>query len=105
MDYNKALRAVVRVGEGRGFVVAGKHRGEHLVITAGHCIESLPPCHTGSSLEQRTRKLLGPLDAEPTVWAECLFVDLIADLAVLGARPIVKSCTRRKSNMKRSRGR
>ena len=86
MDYDKALRAVLRVREGRGFVVASKlQRWERLVITAGHCLPDLPPSHTGSGLEKRTYKLLGPLDAEPTVWAECLFVDPIADLAVLGA--------------------
>jgi hypothetical protein len=28
--------------------------------------------------------MLGPLDGEPSIWAECLFVDVIADLAVLG---------------------
>jgi hypothetical protein len=28
--------------------------------------------------------LLGPLQAECTVWAECRFVDPIADIAVLG---------------------
>jgi hypothetical protein len=28
--------------------------------------------------------LLSPLGAEPHVWAECLFVDPVADLAVLG---------------------
>jgi hypothetical protein len=87
MDYDKALRAVLRVREGRGFVVASKlQRWERLVITAGHCLlPDLPPPHTGSCLKERTYKLLGPLDAKPTVWAECVFVDLIADLAVLGA--------------------
>jgi hypothetical protein len=36
-------------------------------------------------LEEKTyRALLGPLDSEPTVWAECLFADPIADIAVLG---------------------
>jgi hypothetical protein len=36
MDYDKALRAVLMVGEGRGFVVASKlQRWERLVITAG----------------------------------------------------------------------
>lgn len=56
------------------------------MITAGHCLPSLPPCCASSFVEERTyRPLLGPLDAEPTAGAECLFVDPIADLAVLGA--------------------
>jgi hypothetical protein len=36
-------------------------------------------------LEERTWRLLGPLGAEPTVSAECLFVDPVADIAVLGS--------------------
>jgi hypothetical protein len=36
MDYDKALRAVLRVRDGRGFVVASNlQRWERLVITAG----------------------------------------------------------------------
>jgi hypothetical protein len=86
MDYDKALRAVLKVGEGREFVVASKlQRWERLMITAGHCLPHLPPSHTGSDYKERTFELLGPLDAQPTVSAECLFVDPIADLAVLGA--------------------
>jgi hypothetical protein len=64
------------------------HRGEgRFVITAGHCLPRLPPCCTFSHYEERTyQRLLGLLDvAKPTVWAECLFVDPIADLAVLAA--------------------
>src|SRR5262249_8415630 len=42
MDYDKALRAVLRVREGRGFVVASKlQRWERLVITAGHCLPDI----------------------------------------------------------------
>jgi hypothetical protein len=98
MDYDKALRAVLRVAEGRGFVVASKlQRWERLVITAGHCLPRLPPSHTGSHLEERTyERLLGPLDAKPTVWAECLFVDPISDLAVLGAPDSQALCDRNK---------
>ena len=43
----------------------------------------LPP-HPGSFAHERTYlAILGPLGTEPTVAAECLFVDPIADLAVL----------------------
>src|SRR6516162_9057724 len=84
--------AVIRVGDGRGFIVkdAGRIRlgwrgAEHIVITAAHCLPSFPPCHAASDLEERTYEaLLGPLGQEPTVWAECLFVDPIGDIAVLG---------------------
>jgi hypothetical protein len=56
------------------------------VITAAHCLPFFPPCHGASYLEERTYKaLLGPLGAEPTIWAECLFADPIADIAVLGS--------------------
>jgi hypothetical protein len=30
-------------------------------------------------------RLIDPLDEEPTAWAECLFVDSVSDLAVLGS--------------------
>jgi hypothetical protein len=76
--------AIITVGAGRGFLVEA--REARLVVTAAHCLPRLPPPHLAAYPHQRTyRKLLGPLEADaPSVWAECLFVDLIADLAVLG---------------------
>src|SRR5262249_631718 len=81
-----ATDSIIRVGTGRGFVVEDPEQTDpHLVITAAHCLPSFPPCASVSSLEQRTyQALLGPLGREPTVWAECLFVDPIGDIAVLG---------------------
>ena len=78
-----AKNAIVSAGGGRGFLIEA--RGFQLVVTAAHCLPHLPPPHPRSSFEQRTySKLLGPLGRTPSVWAECLFVDPIADLAVLG---------------------
>jgi hypothetical protein len=81
----KITTAVVTVGEGgRGFIVAGP-RYSKLVITAAHCLPRFPPAHAASYVEERTyASLLGPLGETPTVWAECLFADPIADIAVLG---------------------
>jgi hypothetical protein len=77
-------QAVVTVGGGRGFVV-GTDR-QRFVITAGHCLPGMPPCCSFSHTEERTfARLLGPITGEPTVWAECLFVDPVSDLAVLGS--------------------
>jgi hypothetical protein len=74
---------------GRGFVV--NHRGylshiEPIVITAAHCLpRKLRPPHPARYLEEATyRRLLGPLGGKRTVWAQCLFVDPVADIAVLG---------------------
>ena len=76
-------RSVVRVGSGRGFVVQTEREGR-FIITAGHCLPHLPRCHGFSYLDERTYKeLIGPLGAEPTIWAECVFIDPVADLAVL----------------------
>ncbi len=84
--------AVVKVGAaGRGFVV--EHGRKRLIITAAHCPpadadgrSSCPPPHPFSHIHDRTYpELLGLLGAEPTVWAECLFVNPVADIAVLGA--------------------
>jgi hypothetical protein len=76
--------AVVKIGDGRGFVVEGEG-ANRLVITAAHCLPFFPPCFAGSYLEERTyQDILGPLDGTPVAWAECLFVDPVSDLAVLG---------------------
>lgn len=83
--------SVVKVGYGRGFVV--KHGRDRLILTAAHCLfkngrPKLPPPHAFSYLHEKTYpKLLGPLGTKPTkltVWAECLFADPVADIAVLG---------------------
>src|SRR5437867_2361147 len=80
----EGTRSVLKVGGGRGFVVNGDR--DRLIITAAHCLPRFPPCHGLSYTEERTyAKLLGPLGRKkPTVWAECLFVDPVADIAVLG---------------------
>jgi|SRR5918996_535523 hypothetical protein len=78
----EAMAAVVRVGDGRGFII--EHRGQRLVITAAHCLPQIPPAHPARYLHESTFLMLGPLDGEPSIWAECLFVDVMADLAVLG---------------------
>jgi Trypsin-like peptidase domain len=80
--------AILKVDGGRGFVVQGR-RGR-LVITAGHCLQRggepyIAPCHGASRIDERTYpNLLGPLGGECTISTECLFVDPIADIAVLG---------------------
>jgi hypothetical protein len=85
MDADSAKGAVIRVGDGRGFLVEGKV-DRFIIITAAHCLPSFPPCLSFSYVEERTyQSLLGTLGQERTVWAECRFVDLIADIAVLGA--------------------
>jgi hypothetical protein len=72
------------VGDGRGFVVNGGHRP--VIITAAHCLPFLPPCHGASHTEERNYEaLLAPLGSSPTVWAECLFANPVADIAVLGS--------------------
>jgi hypothetical protein len=99
----KATAAVIRVGDGRGFIIAQKRRmkgfsivhdrieervvSTRLVVTAAHCLRKLPPPHDASYTEERTyAKLLAPLGhkRKPTVCAECLFVDPVADIALLG---------------------
>ena len=48
--------------------------------------QRLPPPHGLSyTIERAYPKLLAPLGEQPTVWCECLFVDPIADIAVLGS--------------------
>ena len=86
---------VVTVNGGRGFIIetarAYRIRGGNLVqrarlvVTAAHCLPSVPPAHAASKIEERTyANLLGRIgEKKPTVWAECAFVDTVADIAVL----------------------
>jgi hypothetical protein len=74
---------VITVGEGRGFVV--EHRGEHLVVTASHCLPWLPSGFGIAYSEEHVyRNMLGSLGSAPTVACECLFINPIADVAVVG---------------------
>jgi len=62
---------IVKVGDGRGFVVKGKR--DRRVITAAHGLPKLPPPHLASYTADRTyRSLPGPLGKRPKIWAECL---------------------------------
>lgn len=78
---NTDVKAVVR-----GFVVNGRHESR-LIVTAAHCLPSLPEgFNIGDSEERTYSNLVGPLDREETIiLVECLFVDPVADIAVLGA--------------------
>ncbi|PYF03842.1 hypothetical protein BJ122_10599 [Rhodopseudomonas faecalis] len=79
----RSAASVLKVGGGRGFVVEGKQN--RLVITAAHCLPSLPPAMPAAYTEEKTfPRLLGPLGGGPSVAAECLFVDPVADIAILG---------------------
>ncbi len=76
--------SIVTVGNGRGFLMETGRIP--VVITAAHCLPHLPAINPASLFsESHYPNLLGPLGAPPTIAAECLFVDPIADLAVLGA--------------------
>jgi hypothetical protein len=77
--------AIITVGEGRGFLMDAGPRLERIVITAAHCLPHLPPPMTVSSAEDRMyTDFLGPIGGARSIWAECLFVDPVADIAVLG---------------------
>jgi hypothetical protein len=77
-----AKRGVLKVGDGRGFVVGNEF--DRYVITAAHCLPELPPAIAYSDTGERThRDLLGPIGGPCTVWAEVAFVDPVADIAVL----------------------
>jgi hypothetical protein len=86
-ELQAALAGVITVGPGgRGFIVEATAWifPEYFVITAAHCLPQLPPPHGFSDLQDRTyENLLAPLGGTPSVWCECLFVDPVADIAVL----------------------
>jgi trypsin-like peptidase len=95
--------SVVRVGDGRGFIIVHRVKlrrprnlekrislrpfVEHrLVVTAAHCLPKMPPTTPAAHSYERTYAgLLGTLDGHTTdVSAECLFADPVADIAILG---------------------
>ena len=77
-------RPLIKVGGGRGFVIGTDD--QRYVITAAHLPPpSAPPVSFSGNEERTYERLLGDLaDKKPHVSAECLFVDPIADIAVLG---------------------
>ena len=100
---DNAARAVLKVGGGRGFVVEAA--GDRFVITAAHCLPFFPPCHPQSYLRERVyASLLGAIGEDPMVWAECVFVDPIADIAVLGVRTDNSSGTKQRVGATSSTG-
>src|SRR5262249_39731260 len=91
----RAKAAVVRVGDGRGFIVepiAHKDRIGCFIVTAAPCLRiddnchlMLPPAHGAPYSEDRTyHKIIPPLNNEPAISVECLFIDPVSDIAVLG---------------------
>jgi hypothetical protein len=84
LDRPAETACVLNVDGGRGFII--NHNERRLVVTAGHCLPSLPPAHAAACLEDRTfAGILASLDGSKNgIWAVCLFVDPVADIAVLG---------------------
>jgi hypothetical protein len=75
--------AIITVGDGRGFVVnAGRDR---CIITAAHCLPSLPLAHLMSQTEERTyTNLVSAIGDNKKITVECLFADPVGDIAILG---------------------
>ena len=88
---NAAKGAVVAVGDACGFIIERTRQNlysDRVIITAAHCLPHLPPADAASDTKCRTyQELVGRLDGPtPKVWAECVFADPVADIAVL-AKP------------------
>ena len=49
---NQLTSAVLKVGEGRSFVVKRRTRGDRIIITAAHCLPHLPLAHPASFTEE-----------------------------------------------------
>jgi hypothetical protein len=67
--------------------IEGYVTSERYVITAAHCLPRMPVLHGEpgwDGWDTTYQKLLAPLDGEPAVWADCVFVDPVGDIAVLG---------------------
>jgi len=94
--------SVIKVGDGRGFIVEYRVRRpavrlqsrtippiyiEHrVVITAAHCLPPLTATPAASYHEKTFPGLLGNIDgSKKAIAAECLFADPVADIAILGS--------------------
>jgi hypothetical protein len=73
---------VVRVGDGRGFVVsAGEY--DRYVITAAHCLPKHPEPHLANDANELTYAIIGPVGRKkPTISAGLCADNLIDDVAV-----------------------
>lgn len=94
---------VVKVGRGRGFIIEQRIHvpalrtsktsysshvvNKKLIVTASHCLPHLPLAlgAVSNTYERTYKNLVGRLDGKKNhIWVECLFVDPVADIAVLG---------------------
>ena len=76
--------AIIKVRDARGFVI--KHDHERLVITSGHCLPFIPPCHRSRYVEEAMyHDLLGKIGDAPSVSVLCIFINPIDDIAVLSS--------------------
>jgi hypothetical protein len=87
MIIERLKSGVITVGHGRGFVVEGA--GERLVITAAHCLPSLPPALLSFGLEARTyRPLLAPVGRRPAS-GRCVASSIRSPTSRCSVRPII----------------
>ena len=78
------LQSVIKVGDGRGFVMADDQENL-VVVTAAHCLPQLLEATPANFTWERTyEQFLGRLGDEPSISAEILFADPVADIAILG---------------------
>jgi hypothetical protein len=76
-------KSLVHAGASRGFVVEARDPlRQRYIITAAHCLPRLPDIQ--DEWPGVFRDVLGPLGSATTSCAECLYVDPISDIAVLG---------------------
>jgi hypothetical protein len=81
------LETIVRVGDGRGFIVGTDNF--RVTVTAAHCVPSeiYPPPHLSNSSQELFRRDLirrRARRANKTVWAEFCALSLIDDIAAFG---------------------
>jgi hypothetical protein len=86
---------VLQVGDGgRGFVI--ETDTARYVVTAAHCLRELPPAPAAIyTRECNYTDLVGTFGSQQNVWAECVFVDPVADIAVFcgpDSQELAKHC-------------
>lgn len=98
LDASTISKSLVRVGNGRDFVVEERvNPRRRWVLTAADCLPAIPALRgKREDWAETFRDLIGPLGARTSVWAECLFVVRSAT-SPFSAAPTISPCSSRQT--------
>jgi hypothetical protein len=87
MIFKRLTSGVIALGHGRGFVA--ESAGEPLVITAAHCLPSLPSALPSLGLEARTTGRSSPSVARRLACGPCVASSIRSPTSRCSVRPTI----------------